>query len=515
MGLLSAAPALAFPPSGEVGSEDRAIVVTGTRLRQDRSAQNGEIVAYDASDLRLSGATSIGDFLSTTPYVQGQGFGPASNAARGTSTLNLRGLGAARTLVLVNGRRVVATNNLAASLTVDLNNIPPGMIERVDILRGGASSIYGSDAIAGVVNVVLRSRAEGLSASVQSGFTARGDGRTFDGGLVWGSSLGSGHVVASVGYTDRDEIFGGDRPLFEHFLQEVGNPPTIVFGGSGNSGMPRADALIIPGLNQPARPFTIADTFNTAPLTYLQTPQRRFTATALADYQLSPAVRLFGEFGFVRRESVSFLGPFPVVVGPNELGGRLRELIRANPFNTFPNGQTLGTFQRRFVEAGPRFFRQEAMMWRGVAGLDGDVDLAGSPWRLEISYAYGRSRVDETISGRPNFARLAEALDPATCSPAATPPPGVAPCANLFFPGSLRPVDVAWITYVDHADMSVREHVATAFASGTVYPIRDVAVDLAVGGEYRRERVEDNPDPITVAGLTAAAKGIRPAAVMM
>lgn len=484
--------------------QEAEIIVTGSRLAQ-RDHDSAPKRVLDADDIQRAGATSVGDLLATLPYMQGSGLSPASNAnGRGVSNVNLRGIGAARTLVLVNGRRTVATNNLSSALTVDLNTIAPLMIERVELVTGGASSVYGSDAVAGVLNFILLKRYDGFKLTAQSGVTARGDGGTVDLGLLWGAHSDRGSVVVGLSYLDRRDVYAGNRELFRNYLVETGNPPQIVAGGSGTSGNPRADTLIIPAQGAAARPFTIADAYNTAPLAYLQTPQKRLTANLVAEYDLG-GVDVFSELTYSHRQSVAFLGAFPVVIGPNELGGQLRQLIRSNSFNTFPNAATLGFFQRRFVEAGPRYFSQNAETVRAVAGVRGHAQLLG-PWTWEISYVFGRNRVEEVISGRPNFARLAQALDPSQCSSAASPPPGVAPCINLFYPGSIRPIDAEWVTYTDYSNFSVRQHVLTAFLSGTVAHLPHGPIDLVIGGEYRRDSVEDNPDPITVAGLTAGSQ---------
>jgi iron complex outermembrane receptor protein len=483
------------------------ITVTGSLLISAGATATLPVTTYTNAAIRDSGAHSVGDFLGLMPYIEGKGIGAATNVnGRGTSSINLRGLDSARTLILINGRRMIATNNLGASLAVDLNNIPMSMVDRIEVLRGGASSVYGSDAIAGVVNIILRDHFDGTEVGFQGGETTAGDGRTGNFSIVTGRHSAHAEVLAGLEYFDRGNVYAGDRELFEVFLQERGSPPSVVPGGSGVTGSPRADSFIIPAQGTAARPFTIQDAFNTAPLAYLQTPQRRLTFSLITGADIGDRLRSFAELTFASRESNQLLGPFPLIVGPNELNGSLRQLLRDNPYNTFPNAHSFGSFFRRTVEAGSRSFEQESETTRLALGVKSKPITGDASWNWATSYVYGQSRVKETITGRPHLGRLAQALDTRTCSTSPNPPPGVAPCVNLFFPGSLRPIDVDWIIYTDHSAFSTRQHVLTGVITGDVWKGKPLSSQVAAGIEVRREEAEDYPDPVTAAGLTAGSQ---------
>src|SRR5690606_32862337 len=174
--------------SAEAQSESEAIeqiVVTGSRIPRADIISNSPVNILDADDFQLSGALEVERLLDTLPQVVGTFGASSNNPGSGTATVNLRGLGAERTLVLVNGRRMVAANTNGV---VDLNSIPPALIERVEVVTGGASAVYGSDALAGVVNFILKDNFEGLEFNTQGGISGEGDGRRAGFDLTMGTN---------------------------------------------------------------------------------------------------------------------------------------------------------------------------------------------------------------------------------------------------------------------------------------------------------------------------------------
>jgi outer membrane receptor protein involved in Fe transport len=336
-----------------------AIVVTGTRLRSPNLESASPVTVIGAEEFAITGTTRVEDLVNSLPQVfAGQGAN-ISNGATGTATLNLRGLGAERTLVLVNGRRLMP--GTPSTSAADINAIPAALIERVDVLTGGASSVYGADAVAGVVNFVLDTDFEGFKINANYGFynhnnrasddvrgalDARGfgyptgsvtDGGTFDGTVAFGSSFGDGRgrVTAYVGYRKIDPVLQARRDYSACALSA--NTAAAVDGGSrlyscgGSATSPQgtlfyyddfddltdangdgvADSLTSTigqfGPNRTLLPGFTA--FNFAPLNYFQRPDERYTAGAFAEYEISSALKPYAEFMFMDNRTVAQIAP--------------------------------------------------------------------------------------------------------------------------------------------------------------------------------------------------------------
>ena len=318
--MLAAMPAYAQTSTAPAGStaqvdEGDTVVVTGSRIRRDPLDQAAPLTSIDNADIARTGLSSIGDVLQRLPGSAGglnSRFNSSGNngnppdgggVSAGSAEINLRYLGSRRTLVLLDGQRFI--NGTAASGVpgaVDLNAIPDSMIDRVEVLRDGASTTYGSDAIAGVVNIITKKRQNGFLASAQVGAYPQGDGVTQNYQLSWGHrDEGSGvSVVAGVNYIKQGEVFAGDRPYYS-----FPNPGATACTSSCSSGTPngrflvnnpltgngmdltlksnpltttRFDPTNPTGPNSDFKSFTVADRFNFRPYNYLLTPQERFGA---------------------------------------------------------------------------------------------------------------------------------------------------------------------------------------------------------------------------------------------
>ncbi len=200
----------AAPATKEEQERTEEIVVTGTRIRRKDLSTPAPVTVLSSEQLTSSGKVSIGDFLQTLPE-QGNAINTqVNNGGDGTTTVSLRSLGAQRTLVLLNGRRMVAGGTIAGS-TVDLNSIPTAAVERVEVLKDGASAVYGSDAIAGVVNIITKKKTNGTEASGYAGTTGHGDGNIYDLALTTGTSSDKGNILFSAGFTQTNTIWAGNR----------------------------------------------------------------------------------------------------------------------------------------------------------------------------------------------------------------------------------------------------------------------------------------------------------------
>jgi outer membrane receptor protein involved in Fe transport len=326
----------------------QAIVVTGTRLRSPNLESASPVTVVTAEEFALTGTTRVEDLINSLPQVfAGQG-GNIANGASGTATLDLRGLGSERTLVLVNGRRLAP--GTPSTSAADINMIPAALIERVDVLTGGASSVYGADAVAGVVNFVLDTDFEGFkinanygvynhnnraSSDVRGANDARGfgyptgmvtDGGTFDGTIAFGSSFddGRGRVTAYMGYRKIDPVLQARRDYSACSLSANTVAATTTLGRAYNCGGSATSAngtvfynegfgadftstLAQFGASRTLQPGFTA--FNFGPLNYFQRPDERYTAGLFADYEISSAIKPYMEFMFMDDRTVAQIAP--------------------------------------------------------------------------------------------------------------------------------------------------------------------------------------------------------------
>ena len=352
-------PATAAPPTGPQEaqplpttnaegarvSNPQEIIITGSRIPQPNLQSAAPMSVVTNQDVKLSGATRVEDVLSQLPSAavdQNSGF---SNGATGTAEVDLRYLGSRRTLVLVDGRRMTPGDPNSSSQAADINLIPAALIKRVDVLTGGASSVYGADAVAGVVNFIMDTDFEGLKldgtwsiyqhdnrdADLVGGQTMRGilaakgfpyprgnttDGRSVDGTAAFGAGFddGRGHVVAYFGYRKINAVLGANRDYSACSIR--GNGSKVSCGGSATAN-PGNVLYYVPGQTSSTigalGPGTITqggeNIFNYGPLNYFQRPDERYTAGAFAKYEINSAIQPYLEFMFMDDHTVAQIAP--------------------------------------------------------------------------------------------------------------------------------------------------------------------------------------------------------------
>ncbi|PZU17954.1 MAG: TonB-dependent receptor [Citromicrobium sp.] len=332
-------------PTAEQGD---VIIVTGTRILQPNLESASPVTVVGAAEITQTGTTRVEDLINSLPQVfAGQG-STVSNGSTGTATVNLRGLGSERNLVLVNGRRLVPGD--PSSAAADLNVIPAAIIKRVDVLTGGASAVYGADAVSGVVNFVMDTEFEGFKLDAQyslynhdnrgdaayvDALNARrfayptgmvADGGAIDATLAFGTSFddGRGHATAYVGYRKINAVLQRDRDYSACSLspRSVANATLRPYdcGGSGtsptgtvyafDSGGDPADFTSVTLQFGPNRTLLPGRTlYNFAPLNYYQRPDERYTAGVFADYEISEALHPYMEFMFMDDRTVAQIAP--------------------------------------------------------------------------------------------------------------------------------------------------------------------------------------------------------------
>lgn len=282
------------PQGAEPAVEDSTgdIIVTGTLIRNPNLVASSPVAVVGAEEIRLRQSNTAEQLLRDIPGVTPNLGANVNNGQVGSARVDLRGLGANRNIVLLDGRRVTPSN---FSGIFDLNNIPLSLIERVDVLTGGASTTYGADAVSGVVNFITRSDFAGLDLTASQQITERGDGNVFRADLVLGANFedGRGNAVLALGYQESDPVFFGDRDFATFTIPSN----TGVAGGDSPTSVPATFDLpgptpalqISPGglLVTPYNPFN----FN--PFNIFQTPFERFNIFSAANYEVSDAVEVY------------------------------------------------------------------------------------------------------------------------------------------------------------------------------------------------------------------------------
>jgi iron complex outermembrane receptor protein len=547
----------AVPPIAAVQSatdEDAAapvdIVVTGSRIRRDPLSQTAPVQVLDSESLAQTGLSSVADILQRIPTSSGglnSRFNNSGNLGNppdgggvgaGSSEVELRYLGSRRTLVLVDGMRFV--NGSSASgipASVDLNSLPAGMIDRIEVLQSAASSLYGSDAIAGVVNIITKSRQEGLQASAQYGTFRQGDGETQDYNISYGIRDEGTDVVFGVSYVKADPVSTADRaislfptpgatsclgggcsgatPLGQFFIS-----PTQVLTLKGPvAGRPRFDPLDPTGPNSDFKNFTTADRFNFAPFNYFITPSERYGAFLSVRRAFTDRVNLRVKLLYNRRNSQNQAAFIPIFLGPDAGSGTITDTFAidaTNPFNPF--GVTLsagapgqgpanyGFIARRVVEAGQRTFNQTVDTMSLTGTLDGSFNVGTRSWYWDVNAVIGYNDANQIFTGNINTSKLRQALGPVSeCT---------GPCVpfNIFGGvGSITPEMLAFVGFTERSRSDQRLKDYTANLSGTLFELPAGDVGFAVGLEHRDQAGSFTPDPVVEAGFSAdiPARGSR------
>jgi len=412
----------------EGNAELDRIQVTGSRISRSDVEGASPVFVIERADIERTGLTSVGDLLQDLTIAGSSINTQVNNGNSGQTTLDLRNLGANRLLVLLNGRRFVT----GLGGVVDLNNIPVAVIKRIEILKDGASSIYGSDAISGVVNILTRDDFEGFQANAQVGqFQSENDGEIQSYDFSIGATSDRGSVFFNASYVQTEAVFAGDRAISAEPQFGTGN----AFGSTGTaqgrvgSGVlgtfdlttdPGADvasqgaAAFRPGDFSRGAPGDGADRFNFAPDNYLLTPQDRTNIFTQGTYDLTDDIRITAEASFNNRSSNQLLAPTPLFLGLFSAGTFAGEIgIGAdNPFNPFGidfNGSSY-VLGRRLVEAGPRIFNQEVESYRFGVGVQGSFQAWDRYFDWDLNYVYGETRQASRNVGSVNLDRVQDAL---------------------------------------------------------------------------------------------------------
>lgn len=475
-------------------ASSEAIVVTGSRIRRQDLAGVGPATVVSAEQIENTGLVNIETVLQRLPANAGFAGNQTSaywtGNGYGTAQVNLRGLGIKRTLVLLNGRRLVA-GGTGANSSPDLNMIPVVALARTDVLKDGASAIYGADAMAGVVNLVTRTDYEGLGVNLRQGITEKGDGSDFTADLIWGIRNDRGGFMAAVTYQKTKPVNMASRAPCS--LAET-TPGTLTCVNSastigGRAVLPNGQQINfnqIPGGNGNFfESYSAAKhNFNTAPFLNAVNPVERVSTAFFADYDLTDDIEAFGEFLFTSRKSNQLASP-----------GTLRNLPIAASNPTNPTGQNIVLVQRRLAEPGPRQFFQETDTWQGTFGVRGNL---ANDWGWEVAGAFGRNTAVDGSTNIANLERVRNTINTSICS---TAPGAAIPCGDYLGFGDLTPQVRNYILFTSRDRGGNELATVTADLNGDLFKLPAGPVSFAAGVVYRKEKGWRDPDPLTVLGI--------------
>ena len=620
----SVGPVEGAPPESaqNTAGEDETIYVTGSRIPQPQLTATSPVTVVNSQEVRLTGTTRTEDLINSLPQAFAAQGGNIGNAATGTATLNLRGLGSVRTLVLVNGRRLLPGD--VTSSAADINVIPAFMIERVDVLTGGASSVYGADAVAGVVNFIMDTDFEGIRIDTQYSFYThendtnenitealdaaaggrgfgypRGtatDGGTWDLGIALGVGFddGRGHITAYAGYRNINAVLQAKRDYSACSLTALAaNPPAnnptgasvatlgreYNCGGSGTSAVGSFFTNVGTFQIGPNRTLIPGQTlYNFGPLNHFQRPDERYVGGFFAEYEVSRALQPYLEFMFMDDRTVAQIAPSgnffntttvncaspddptgadggnpllsaqqrailcaPSVYDPRDLNpnrpsnitfssqGNLAgvtPIFGEDPDGTGPLRRPLLGFTdptvtvdplgneyvqgvayigRRNVEGGGRQDNLQHTDFRVVGGMRGDLS---DVWSYDAFYMFGRVNFAQSYLNEFNVNRLVNAVDvvvdPETGAPVCRAvltgaDPNCVPY-DIFALNSVSPEAVAYLGTPLLSRGVTEETVAGASLTGSLgeygiqFPWAQSGVGVALGVEYRKERLDFLPD---------------------
>lgn len=548
----ASAAAVVLPAQAQEEPAITEVIVTGSRIPQPNLSSISPVTSVTSEQIKIEGVVRVEDLINNLPQAFADFGGNLSNGATGTATVNLRNLGSERTLVLINGRRLMPgdpTQNGAAS--PDLNQIPAALIDRVEVLTGGASAVYGADAVAGVVNFIMNDNFEGIRVDTQYSFYQHNNDSSI-GNLVRDSGYRSPHgnvtdgnqreitFIAGINTPDgrgNATVYLGYREL-DPFKQDQRDFSACALGSSPASGAPgpftcSGSSTAAPGrfatltsddtigADGQLRPWTSADLYNFAPDNYYQRPDERKTAGLFAHYDFSESASLYTEFMFMDDRTLAqiaasgaFIGggpAFPPFYGDQAINCD-NPYLSSSMVDSWCGGNVNAgdvnvTIGRRNVEGGGRIDDLRHTSFRGVLGLRGDFATA---WNYDVYALYGESLLSETYQNDFSRTRLGRALNavqtadgivcrvnadanPLNDDPACVP-------YNIFQLGGVTQEQLNYLQIPGVSSGATTEQIISGSIAGDLgqygikLPTATDGLGVAFGAEYRSERSELRTD---------------------
>ncbi len=524
------------------------IFVTGTRITAPGVVSSSPITSIGAAEISLQQQPEVERILRLMPMIQPGDGQNVNNGTVGTATISLRGMGTQRNLIMIDGKRLTP---YGVAGVVDLAQIPQGLVERIDIITGGGSAVYGSDAISGALNFILKRDFEGVEITSNMSQTEQSDGRTtFVSALLGGNFAdGRGNMVMNLHYTDRDSVLFGARPLgqlgivtadgggYSNFLagtaptappEGCGGPGSVATGGSTTTlptrlSIPGAPTAVLGQFREDGSLGPNCSVFNFNPWNYYQTPQQRYGGSVSGRFELNDSAEAYGRFAYTSTNVTQQIAPSGVF-------GNTFWTPLANPFISSAaratildsanaariavgsigasNWRDLNTngvvdaaddllisYRRRTVEFGARSSNYDSTYYSFVMGLRGTVM---DDWNYDVSFQRGESQRADVSAGYTNVANIAHALNAVSTTTCRTGGSGCVPL-NLFGGfGTITPAMAGYSSATAFRIESYSQQVAQATLSGQFdaakTPWADRSLAVSIGTEYREEAGQSNPD---------------------
>lgn len=543
MALLSSAAAYAQEAADDAAPEDQTIVVTGSLIRNPNLTASAPVATIGSQELELRQSNVAEEVLRTLPGAVPSIGSNVNNGNGGSSYVDLRGLGSNRNIVLLDGDRIVP-----ADLTgrVDLNNIPLALVQRTDVLTGGASSTYGADAISGVVNFITKRDFAGMVATASEQITQRGDGNTFRGDVTIGANFddGRGNAVLSLGYQKSDPVyFGGDRPWSDVTLESYDE---FYVAGQGSSTTNPARLDIAGGNLQVTDDGSAFKAYNKAfnfnPYNVFQVPFKRFNMFGQAHYEVADGIEVYAR-GMYSNNTVD------TIIAPSGVFGSAVSVPVSNPFLTAaqratlcaraatnaalgggttmtaaqcsaaatatsasdPNYRTFNFGLRwRAVEVGPRVSDYNSQVFDMRAGIRGNIT---DNIHFDVGGAHGESKKLQTIQNYVLLSRVRQALLATNTSTCLNNTNGCVP-VNIFQPGAMNAAMVDFVNDNSTSAVNTKLDQVKGVISGDMgfaSPWASDGINFAVGAEYRRYQAEQASDLLAkTPGELGGAGGAQP-----
>jgi len=445
------------------------IAVTGSRINRTDIETASPVTVISSDFITKSGYSSVQEILSAQPAAAGMSLGSTSNnGSGGSATVNLRGMGVQRTLVLLNGKRMVASGTGADS-SVDLNTIPVSMIQSIEILKDGASAVYGSDAIAGVVNIITKKDFQGTEIKAEGSITDKSDGESGGFSILQGTELAGGNLVVGVQYSTRGEIIQSDRdfvPPGESSYVPEGSLGGLVPDGEG--GFKDRDS-----------------SYDYTQDSYAQTPNELVSLFSSFNTELAADTEFSADFMYTRRESNQQMAPQPAAIDldTSMLDEKYTDLFKDE--NGYTPDELL--YKRRMVDAGPRIYEQITDTYQAALGLNG---FLANDDQWSISATYGRNDAKDKVQNSIHAGNMEKSIYENQ---------------DLWFSGDEISSDFladAGIMYTEENEGGNEQFTLSAVYNG----ISNSDIGYAFGIENRFESGFYTPDEITQAGESTAAQ---------
>ncbi len=532
-------------------SADDAIVVTGTRIRRPDLASNSPITSVTDQEIKYQGAVNVENVLNRLPQFTADANENVSNGSDGTANINLRNLGSNRTLILLNGQRLMPQQ------AIDLNFVPSALIDRVDVGTGGASAVYGSDAVAGVVNFVLKDHLDGLRIDVQSGLglhtndnsavrnvlTTRGyanaPGHVADGGkqdlnAAYGKNFanGRGNITVYGGYRHTDPVLQANRDVSACAFNPNSAGTALVCGGSSNTptgtfvplGGPNSGKTLTNNANgtQTWVPYTSAYAYNYAPTNYFQRSDERYTGGAFAKFEIAPIAEVYGSFMYMKDHTFSQVAPSALFLGTTFTVPCNNPLMSASQQQSLC-GAAAGTAATQDTLIGYRLGSGQSRRddlrhqdYRYSAGVRGDL---GHGFRYDVNYLHSLVRYNETYLNNVDNVKAQRALDVVSVNGVPTcrsvvngTDPACVPI-NVFQANAITTAQGQYLFSESNTASRNVLDVVSANVNGDLgtfgisSPWAKRGVSIALGGEHRRETLDFTADAIAQQGGTTNSDG--------